>query len=162
MNRAERRAAKKGVGKSKSRKWAADPWVIYRAMASIQPFTAAEQTILTLPVHEALQSVKDGSCSENHWHTLAAVTNICCVMGEKIAPQVVDAAIDAQTAAISILERFKETGKWVATDEEFGSLSVCADVYEQLLALSTPRQMQVAFHETLRRMRRGQIFGVQR
>lgn len=138
--------------KKPTRRWQKDPAAIYRVMTGLQPFTAAEQATLALPVREALQSLRDGTATDSHWNTLAAITNACMVRGEAIAPEVVAVAQDAQAAVLDVLDRFHRTGKWGMAHADFVRIEPCVDLHEQLIALSTPAQMQAAYRATLERM----------
>ena len=142
--------------KPRKRRWQKDPSAIYRVMTGLQPFTPSEQATLALPVREALQSLRDGTGTDAHWNTLAAITNACKVRGEDIAPEVVDVAQDAQDAVLDVLDRFHRTGRWGMAHADFVRIEACVDLHEQLIALSTPAQMQAAYRATLDRMRHGE------
>lgn len=139
------------------RKWNKDPSAIYRVMGMQQPFMQAEQTQLNLPVREALQSMRDGTGSDVHWNTLAAVTNVCLLRGERIAPSVVAVAKDGQAAVLRILDRHQRTGKWGVSHDDIVSLDACIDLHEQLIELSTPAQMMQAFRDVISRMNAGHV-----
>lgn len=142
--------------RAKPRRWSKDPSSIYRVMVGQQLFTPAEQATLALPVREALQSLRDGTGTDVHWNTLAAITNACMVRGEAIAPEVVAVARDAQAAVLDVLDRFHRTGRWGMAHADFVRIEPCVDLHEQLIALSTPAQMQAAYRSTLERMQRGE------
>jgi len=139
------------------RRWQKDPSAIYRVMGMRQPFTQAEQVKLNLPVREALQSMRDGTGNDVHWNTLAAITNVCLLRGERIAPDVMDVAKDGQMAVLSIKDRFDRTGKWGVSHDDLVNLEACIDLHEQLIELSTPAQMLQAFRDVLTRMKAGHV-----
>ena len=136
-------------------RWQKDPTAIYRVMGMQQPFTRAEQTTLNLPVREALQSLRDGTGTDEHWNTLAAVVNVCLLRGERIAPEVVGVAKDGQAAVLDVLARHQRTGKWGVSHDDLSRIDPCIDLHEQLIELSTPAQMMQAFRDTLARMNTG-------
>lgn len=141
--------------KQTKRRWQKDPSAMYRVMSMQQPFTQNEQVKLNLPVREALQSFRDGTGTDVHWHTLAAITNVCLIRGESIGQEVVDVAKDGQEAILSVMERFNRTGKWGVSHDDLARLEVCIDLHEQLIELSTPAQMLQAFRDVINRMNAG-------
>ena len=141
--------------KHTKRRWQKDPSAMYRVMSMQQPFTPSEQVKLNLPVREALQSFRDGTGTDVHWHTLAAITNVCLIRGEAIGQEVVDVAKDGQEAIMSVMERFNRTGKWGVSHDDLARLEVCIDLHEQLIELSTPGQMLQAFRDVINRMNAG-------
>lgn len=143
--------------KPRKRRWQKDPSAMYRVMSMQQPFTQSEQIKLNLPVREALQSMRDGTGTDVHWNTLAAITNVCLLRGERIAPEVVDVAKDSQMAVLSIKARFDRTGKWGVSHDDLVQLEACIDLHEQLIELSTPGQILQAFRDVLARMNAGHI-----
>lgn len=126
-------------------------------MGMQQSFTPAEQTQLNLPVRESLQSFRDGTATDVHWHTLAAITNVCFVRGESIAPEVVEVAKEGQEAILSVLDRFRRTGKWGLSHDDLTRLEVCIDLHEQMVELSTPAQMLKAFRDVIYRIESNKI-----
>jgi hypothetical protein len=139
------------------RRWQKDPSAIYRVMGMQQLFTTAEQVKLNLPIREALQSLRDGDGNDTHWHTLAAVVNVCLLRGERIAPEVMQCAKDGQMAVLSIKDRFDRTGKWGVSHSDLVNLEACIDLHEQLIELSTPAQMLQAFRDVIDRMNAGHV-----
>ena len=102
--------------------------------------------------------IADGTpASWGHWNTLAAITNVCLLRGERIAPDVVAVAKDGQAAVLRILDRHQRTGKWGVSHDDIVSLDACIDLHEQLIELSTPAQMMQAFRDVISRMNAGHV-----
>lgn len=135
MRTAHRRQAKA------KRRIQADPSAIYKVMSKIQPFTPQEKTTLTLPVRLAFDSFRNGSATKDDFDTLAAMTNICIIRAEEIDQLCVDASNRADTALMRSMHRYKSTGRWGFDGPALQDVGVVVDFYEQLLDMSTPKQM---------------------
>lgn len=140
----------------KRRQCAADPSAIYRVMSRIQPFTAAELLELKTPYRVAFESLRTGRGGELDFHTIAAVTNVVLVMGERIGPECVEVAKLAQDALMHMLDRALRLGRWGVDALALQNIPPALDLHDQLLELCTPLQMQQAMQAVLERMRAGQ------
>jgi hypothetical protein len=65
---------------------------------------------------------------------------------------------EAQEALMRIKERSLHTGRMVATGLELQALATMLDIHDQLVANSTPRQMELALREVARRMQRQHVY----
>lgn len=137
------------------RRYQADPSAIYRVMSRLQTFTGSEQLKLNLPVRLAYESLRTGVGSENDFHTLAAAINVTVVRAEAIDPLAEQTAIAARDAVMRCWQRHQATARWGFDGLALQDLPPALDLYDQLLALSTPLQMQQAMTETIRRMESG-------
>lgn len=155
MNRAQRRASRH---KHKQR-WdahAGDPQAIYKLMAKVQPFTAAEQTTLTLPVRLSWQALCDGHASDEDFHNLACCANVSLLRSEQIDAIAVDLCQRAQDALMAMLARHQRTGRWGVDYLAREHIPPLLDLYDQLIEKSTPLQMHQAMQATVARMQQGQ------
>lgn len=139
----------------------ADPSSIYKTMSRIQLLTPVEQLELSLPPRTAFEALRSGRGTESDFHTLAAVSNCVFVCGEEIGESCVDAAKQAQESLLLMLDRWVRLGRWGLDAGALQSIPVVLDLYEQLLALYTPLQMQAAMRETIRRMKVGETLTVE-
>lgn len=137
------------------RRWQADPGAIYRVMGRLQPFTPTEQLRLNLPPRVAFESLRTGHGEEGDFHTLAGAVNVAMVRAEVIDLLAEQTAITARDALMRCLQRHQTTGRWGFDGPALQDIPPALDLYEQLLALSTPQQMQDAMTETIRRMESG-------
>lgn len=138
-----------------------DPLSPWRTIKENQPFTAQEVTDLVLPVHLALEAFRTGAAKQTDMDTLAIVANTCLIRAEQIASDLVDAVKDAQESLMQVQLRHKRTGRYGMTSEEMTEAACVIDLYEQLLNLSTPRQMRLAIEECLRRSRAGLVYDLE-
>lgn len=137
------------------RRWQADPAALYRLMNRLQPFTPTEQLRLNLPPRVAYESLRTGRGEEADFHTLAGAVNVAMVRAETINPLAEQTAITARDALMRCWQRHQASGRWGFDGPALQDLPPALDLYEQLLALSTPQQMQDAMAETIRRMESG-------
>ena len=147
-------------GRKLARKVFADPSSIYKTMGRIQLLTPSELLELSLPPRTAFEALRGGRGTENDFHTLAAVANCVLVCGEAVGKQCVDAAKQAQESLLRLLDRWVRLGKWGLDAGALQSIPLVLDLYEQLLALYTPLQMQAAMRETIRRMKVGETLDI--
>ncbi|MGH6627615.1 MAG: hypothetical protein ACRECD_13940 [Burkholderiaceae bacterium] len=139
------------------RRWQADPSALSRVMNRLQPFSAPELVQLQTPVRVAFESLRSGRGEEDDFHTLAAVVNVALIRSEAIDPLCVETCERAQQALLRVLERRRRSGLWGFDGPALQDIPPAIELHEQLLALSTPLQMQRAMNETLRRMSAGQV-----
>jgi hypothetical protein len=65
---------------------------------------------------------------------------------------------DAQEALMHIQAHSIRAGRMVATGPELQALATMLDIHDQLVANSTPRQMELALREVAVRMQRQQVY----
>jgi hypothetical protein len=134
------------------RRWRADPDAAEKLIARLQPFSDSEQTALTLPVRISWQCILTGSGSEGDWHNLACCANICLVRSESINPTLVDACNLCCDGLQAMRDRAQRTGRWAACHQTLQAIPGMLDLYEEIMQLSTPEQMQQAMTTVLQRM----------
>jgi len=134
----------------------ADPGAFFRVMARVQPFTQPEQTSLTLPLRVSWQSLCTGQGTEEDFHNLACCANVCLLRAEEIDPLLVVPVQHAQDALMHMLDRAQRLGHWGTDHLSREHIPPLLDLYEQLIALSTPQQMHTAMQAVMLRMQRGQ------
>jgi hypothetical protein len=159
--------------RAQRRRWEASPTAPLRALVGSLPFDEAEQTKLQLPGHVAFEALRTGKASEEagDFDTLAIIANVCLVRSEQIdkvakrdgrstseADFLVPVVQDAQEALMHIQARGIRAGRMVATGPELQALATMLDIHDQLVANSTPRQMELALREVARRMQGRHIY----
>lgn len=147
------------VASHAKRKFMADPLAMYRLFNKIKPFDADEQMQLNLPVRLAFESLKSGKGEEGDFHTLAAAVNVCMIRSESIDPMAEMTAIAGRDAMVRTWERFQRTSKFGFDGLALQDLPIVIDLHEQLIALSTPKQMADAMQTAIKRMDAGQHLG---
>jgi hypothetical protein len=142
-----------------NRKWHADPKAMLRLVSKVQPFTEGEIVALETPVRLAWESLKTGKATEADFHTLAGAVNVALVRSEDINPLAVEVCNRAAEALMSVWARFQRSRVWGVDYLALNHLPTAIDLYEQLLELSTPMQMQEAMNTTIKRMNDGHVLG---
>jgi hypothetical protein len=155
------------------RRWEASPTAPLRALVGSMPFDEAEQTKLQLPGHMAYEALRTGKASDEagDFDTLAIIANVCLIRAEQIdrdarrdgravsdADFLVPVVREAQEALMRIKARSIRTGRMVATGPELQALATMLDIHDQLVANSTPRQMELALREVARRMQGRNVY----
>jgi hypothetical protein len=158
------------------RRWEASPTAPLRALVGSLPFDEAEQTKLQLPGHMVYEALRTGKASDEagDFDTLAIIANVCLVRAEHIdkvakrdgnsqseADFLVPVVQESQEALMRIKARSVCTGRMVATGPELQTLATMLDIHDQLVANSTPRQMELALREVARRMQRQHVYRVE-
>jgi hypothetical protein len=165
------------AGRTKKRKQRrrleASPTAPLRALVGSMPFDEAEQTKLQLPGHVAYEALRTGKASDEagDFDTLAIIANVCLIRAEQIdrdarrdgqavsdADFLVPVVQEAQEALMRIKARSMRTGRMVATGPELQALATMLDIHDQLVANSTPRQMELALREVARRMQGRNVY----
>jgi hypothetical protein len=139
-----------------SRRRRVDPLGGLRLIAETKLFDEVELRTLSLPPRAAYDAIRVGRAREGDFDTLAAVVNVSLIRCESIGQEGVDLCTDAQEALLRIKERHQRTGRWGVDHIAIQAIPPVLDLHEQLLALSTPKQMMDAMKEVLRRMNAGE------
>lgn len=137
-----------------------DPMGGLRLIRELQPFDAEEQLTLALPPRLAFESIRDGKASHPDFDTLAGVVDVAMVRCEEIGQEGVDLCKDAQACLLETKARYERTGRWGFDYRALQAIPPAIDLHEQLLELSTPKQMMDAMREVVRRMNSGQVHEV--
>lgn len=122
-----------------------------------QPFSQEACTDINLPVRIAYESLRTGQGHEADFHTLAAAINVALVRGDAV-PECVRVCQEAQAALMRMMERHHRLGVWGMDGMALQEIPPAIDLYEQIVETSTPQQLMEAMRETVRRMRRGDVY----
>lgn len=137
-----------------------DPLAGMRAISGMTPFTQAEQASLNLPVRLAWQAFCEGMAQGNDFDTLACVVNVSLIRAESIgSAEIIEACKLAQDSLMRIIERKRKTGKFGLNYQDREDIPPILDMHEQLIELSTPKQMMDALQEVLNRLNSGKTLG---
>ena len=124
------------------------------AIWSNQPYQDVEKTALKVQAKAAWERMRTGAGTKQDWDALAWISNACLIRGEKIDPLCVEMCGLAQDALISIRARYDRLGKFGVDAEALENIPPLIDFYSDLLDLSTPKQMQNAVMESVKRIRK--------
>lgn len=119
-----------------------------------QPYQDAEKTALKVQAKSAWERMKTGAGTRQDWDALAWISNACLIRGEKIDPLCVEMCGLAQDALISIRARYDRLGRFGVDAEALENIPPLIDFYSDLLDLSTPKQMEDAVQDAVKRVRK--------
>lgn len=134
-----------------------DPTGGLRSISALRPFDQSELLQLSLPPRVAFESLKTGRGSQGDFDTLAVVVNVSMVRCESIGSEGVELCKEAQDALMVIAARHEATKRWGMDYQALQTIPAVIDLHEQLLELSTPRQMMDAMREVMKRMQAGEV-----
>lgn len=129
---------------------------------SILPAAADTAVVTSLKVRSAYEALRDGHGDDDDFHTLAGALNVALVRAEHIHELAEEAVIQAQQALMRCLARHERGLRYGFDHTGLEHIPPALDIYDDILAGSTPAQMQEALQEAARRMQAGQVLEVQR
>lgn len=124
------------------------------AFTNSLPTPQAEVSRIMLLLRTCWQRLRDGVGSRDDLDTVGAAMNVGEVRSEVI-PNGTEAVamFDAGGKALGQAQRRHEThGRYGFTGPELAEVDAALDLYEQLLAESSPNQMEAASREAVRRI----------
>lgn len=119
---------------------------------SAQQFSEADATEIVNKVRAAYVCLRDGKADDMDFIRLACAINIAGVRAEEIDRQLID-VFDAAGAALTDCQaRHERIGRYGLTGPGLLQVDAGLDAYEAIVRASSPRQMQLAEREVVRRM----------
>lgn len=128
------------------------------AIAACQPFPSYRVTEIMLRIHDAFAHLRGGGNDYDLFDRVAVCMNVGLIRSEEIGQagvQVFKAAQDALMDAARIREAH---GHFGFTGPGLEAVREAVALYEDILTMSTPRQMTKAQDEVLRRVRMGEVY----
>lgn len=126
------------------------------AVTACQPFPEAEITRILLKVHTAFEHLSNGGGDPDQFDRMAAVLNVGMVRSEGIGQAGVEMFKAAQAALMEADALYGRHRKFGFTGCGLEAMKDAIALYEVLIRNSTPRQMEAAQQECMRRVRAGQ------
>lgn len=130
------------------------------AIANSQPTPAADVTKIMVSVRMSYERLKLGDAPASDFERLAAVLNVGLIRSESIGTEVVEAMKLAMEAILNCHRLHERHGRWGFTGPDLQAMNAALEFYEQILAKSSPNQMEAAVKESYRRMVAGQFHQV--
>ncbi len=135
-----------------------DPLAGMRAISGMIPFNEEEQAKLSWPVRLSWQKFMEGMATDHDFDVLACIVNVATMRAASIgSKEVWEACRAGQESLMRIKARQDRTGKLGLDYQDREDLPTVIDIHEQLIELSTPKQMMEAMKEVLRRMSAGKV-----
>lgn len=124
------------------------------AIASSQPFTEAQATGIVNLVRIAWQRLREGTAEADHFIRIGCCINVASVRAEEIGSNtdVLASLAAAGAALVDCQDRRDRLGRYGLTGPGLQAVGAAIDVYEQVLRASSPKQMQLAEREVIRRL----------
>ena len=157
MNRAERRAHAKAARRAPPRH------ALERARGIVAMETTLRQhreadpdkvTNLMIELHSCFDAMKSGTTDTELFDRLGASMNNGLIRAESIAPEAVDVMLGAQRAMNEASAIYERHGRFGFTGAGLQAMADALDLYGQIVAMSTPRQILEAAQEARRRVER--------
>jgi hypothetical protein len=130
-----------------------------RAMGVGSVFTANDQLAMGLPPRTALEALRGGFATVEHFNDLAMTVNIALICAERIGPRAEAVALAGRDALLQVHQRHARAGKWGFAGGEAAAVASVLDIYDQLLDLLNAGQMRAAVAEYTHRVHAGEHFG---
>lgn len=134
------------------------------AITACQPFPEAEITRILLKVDSAFEHLSTGGTDVEQFDRMAAVLNVGLIRCEEIAGSQdptrsagVALFLRAQAALMEADEKLGRHGKFGFTGPGLEAMRDAIALYGEILKASTPRQMDQAQQECIRRVRAGHV-----
>ena len=124
------------------RRYQADPFSIFKAVARTTGFNQAEQVQCALPVRLAWDSLRNGQATPEDIRTLTDVIAICIVASERMDALVQETCDAARVAMSEVADRFTRVNRWGVDANALRDIPPIVDLYEELLKNATGGQME--------------------
>lgn len=155
MNRAQRRAAARLRTKPQRRH--ADPSAAHTLLTIHRPFSADEAAHIAIGARLAWHKLTTGAGTESEFDILATAANVALIRAESIDAIAVEVVQRAQAALVRMQERYRRIGKFGPDADALATVPEFLDLYDQIVRLSTPRQLVDAVNAAMRRIHDGAI-----
>lgn len=97
-----------------------------------------------------LESFREGTATEEGWHTIAAAVNLAAILSRKQPQEVQDECNAGLNALRSIAEREQRTGKYGCSGDEYQALRLALILGADMQEAMTRREVAQAINQTLR------------
>lgn len=134
------------------RRWQASATVWIETLAANSDQCQDHATSIMVKVRTAFEVLKSGHGEPKDFDRLAGAINIGLIRAESIDPlaeQTMQAGIDAMKRCDGIWLRH---GRYGFTGPDLTAIADAVELYEGILRMSKPRQMEEALNESARRM----------
>lgn len=113
------------------------------ALPSIIRFSHGAEVQLQLVPHVELEKMRDGTATEESWHTLAFRINVGQVLAQQHfahANDVLDAMARGVVPVAEVGRRFKRVGRFGCTGDEFRAIGAALTLTDDMQEATTRRQ----------------------
>ena len=157
MNRAERRAQAKAARRAPQRHALERARGIVALETTLRQHREADPskvTNLMIELHSCFDALKNGTTDVEMFDRLGASMNNGLIRAESIAPEAVEVMLGAQLTMNEASAIYERHGRFGLTGTGIQAMADALDLYGQIVAMSTPRQILEAAQEARRRVER--------
>lgn len=154
MNREQRRATRfkrKQQGGTPGR-WGKGLLSSLEVLNRVMPMEPEDAASCSTEARMAWHHITHGSAEQAHFDRLHTAITLTAVRASHIDPLATEVATLACSALSTMQARHLRTGKLGADADALRAIPVALDLYDQLLALCSPLQLQAALDEAYRRI----------
>jgi hypothetical protein len=108
-------------------------------------------------VRAAWHHLCHGTGTTEHFDAVATAMNICLVRSESIGDDAVEVAVRAQAAMVAMQQRYHRCARLGPDADALAHVPYGLDLYDQLLQLSSPLQLETALAEVTQRIADGVV-----
>lgn len=126
------------------------------AIDNSKPMRESEVQRIMVLIRLSYEKLKAGHGTDADFSRIAAVINVGLIRAESIHPELVQDFNSAGTAVLECSRIRQRHGKFGFTGPHILAMNTALDMYGQILAASSPNQMDEALQEAMRRIRRGE------
>jgi hypothetical protein len=126
------------------------------ALRNSQPTIPSEVARIMVLIRIAYEKLKTGHGTDADYDRVSAALNIALVRAESIGQPLVDAFKAAGEAMLECAHLHRRHGRFGFTGPHILAMNAAMDLYEEVLSLSSPNQMQWSLEEGMRRLSRGE------
>lgn len=158
MNREQRRAAqhKQSMHRNPSR-WQADPTAAFSTILQHRPMNEGNFAKCSNEVRTAWHHLCTGTGTTAHFDAVATAMNICLVRSESIGEDAVEVAQRAQAAMVAMQQRYLRCARLGPDAAALADVPLGLDLYDELLRMSSPLQLETALAEVSDRIANGDV-----
>lgn len=147
-------------GKSFTRR--VDPMAAFRSADRQHPLDSGQKQTLGVVLRTHLEALRLGRADATAFHNLASGVNVSMVLAERGLGAEYSARIGAAQEAMVRLKMNGDRGRWLLDGPSLVALVDWLAIYEAQLEATSQQEAIDALNEVDKRVRRGQIFEVQR
>lgn len=127
-------------------------WFAGNAILDSQVFSEENATTIVNRVRIAERRLRDGTADAEHFIRLGCAVNVASMRAEEIDVGLIEILDAAGRALMDCQDRRDRLGRYGMTGPGLIALGEGIDAYEAILRASSPKQMQAAEKEVIRRL----------
>ncbi|MBD9395171.1 hypothetical protein [Acidovorax sp. ACV01] len=158
MNRQQRREAQhKHATRRNPSRWQANPTAAFAVILERSPMRQEDMARSSNVVRTAWHHLCNGTGTTDHFDAVATAMNICLVRSESIGEDAIEVAQRAQAAMVAMQQRYLRCARLGPDAAALAAVPVGLDLYDELLRMSSPLQLETALAEVSHRITHGDV-----